>query len=510
MPTTNQLPSQVSPPEFAFTDAAPSRVVGAAAVAVPVLSGDDGPEFGPGAAELADDTGIDLLELADRLALTGAVGEVSVVPLTARAELANPSLSTLLLVGVGAATTTDVRRAAAALARACEGRDSIASSVHLVGGEDVLTAFVEGAVLASFRFSMRTTQGPVPLRRIVLAGSPDGDSEALARALALAGAGWRSRFLATVPSNIKNPQWLVEQALEGAERAGLKTKVWDERQLAEQGFGGIAAVGRGSDSPPRMVRLDYTPAKGSRKAPHVVIVGKGITFDTGGLNIKPGESMTTMKRDMTGAAIVIAVMEALADLDVPVKVTGLLTIAENAISGDAMRPGDVLTHYDGRTSEVTNTDAEGRLVMADGLAYAAQDIKPDLVVDVATLTGGMKVAMGLRTGGFMTTHDTLADSVVSAGDAAGEPVWRMPLAEVYNDRLKSRIADQVNAPGTSDPITAALFLKPFTAGLPWVHLDLASVGDSPEDNAEWTAGPTGFGPRLLLRWLAADPTKEIS
>jgi leucyl aminopeptidase len=259
-------------------------------------------------------------------------------------------------------------------------------------------------------------------------------------------------------------------------------------------------------NPPRFVRLDYRPRarRGARKAPHVVLVGKGITFDTGGLNIKPGESMINMKRDMTGAAVVLAVMAALADVGCAIRVTGLLCIAENSIGGAAMRPGDVLRHYGGRTTEVVNTDAEGRLVLADGLAWATDKLDPDVLVDVATLTGGIKVALGLETGGLFASDDGLAAALVRAGRDAGEPLWRMPLADEYAEKLSSKVADAINAPLMAQAITAALFLRPFTAGLPWAHLDLASVGDALEERFEWTTGPTGFGARLLLRWLGSD------
>jgi leucyl aminopeptidase len=270
------------------------------------------------------------------------------------------------------------------------------------------------------------------------------------------------------------------------------------------------AVGSGSASPPRFVRLEYRPRRW-RRAPHVVLVGKGITFDTGGLNIKPGDAMLNMKRDMTGAAVVLAVMAALADVGCQVRVTGLLCIAENAIGAASMRPGDVIRQYGGRTTEVVNTDAEGRLVLADGLAWAVDQLEPDLLVDVATLTGAVKVALGLQTGGLFATDDALADALLRAGAEAGEPLWRMPLAEEYADRLSSKVADAINAPTTAQAITAALFLKPFTGGLPWAHLDVASVGDALEERFEWTAGPTGFGARLLLRWLGSpDPLEGVT
>jgi leucyl aminopeptidase len=252
------------------------------------------------------------------------------------------------------------------------------------------------------------------------------------------------------------------------------------------------------------VQIEYKPPKrsgGSRKARHVVLVGKGITFDSGGLSIKPGQSMVTMKRDMTGAAVVAAVMAALPDVGCPLRVTGLLPIAENAVSGTSMRPGDVITQYGGRTTEVTNTDAEGRLVLADGLAYAVEKLDPDVLVDIATLTGGIKVALGQHTAGLFTNDDALAELLDASGQRAGEPVWRMPLCGEYEHKLSSQVADSDNAPGGPPAITAALFLQHFIGGLPWAHLDIASVGDAPKDRFEWTEGPTGFGPRLILDWL---------
>jgi leucyl aminopeptidase len=263
-------------------------------------------------------------------------------------------------------------------------------------------------------------------------------------------------------------------------------------------------VGQGSATPPRLIRLDYTPAKAGRRTPTVVLVGKGITFDTGGLSIKPGQAMTTMKRDMTGGAVVIATMAALAQVGCPVRVVGLIPAAENAVSGSALRPGDVVRHYGGRTSEVTNTDAEGRLVLADGLAYAVERIKPDVLVDVATLTGAMKVALGQHLGGYFANRDALSTQVDRASQVSGEEVWRMPLFAGYEDKLASTVADADNGPGGPGAITAALFLQHFVGDLPWLHLDVASIGDAPEERFEWTKGPTGFGARLLLTWLGSD------
>jgi len=314
-------------------------------------------------------------------------------------------------------------------------------------------------------------------------------------------AGWLSRALALTPSNEKSPQWLAEQARDIAASVGLGATVWDERALAADGFDGILAVGQGSPRPPRLIRLDYRPPNARSGTPRVVLVGKGITFDSGGLSLKPGDAMMTMKRDMTGGGVVIAAMAALAEIGVEFAVTGLVAAAENSISGSAQRPGDVITHYGGRTSEVLNTDAEGRLVLADALAYAAT-LRPRVIVDVATLTGAVKVALGQRMGGLYSDDDSLAQALEAAGLSAGEPLWRLPLVDDYVSELDSTIADANNAPrGPAGSITAALFLRPFVNGIPWAHLDVASAGDSPVDAYEWTQGATGFGVRALLRWL---------
>jgi leucyl aminopeptidase len=408
-----------------------------------------------------------------------------------------------VFVGVGKGDPQDLRRAGAALARRVRGKESVATSLAALADDAGLRALVEGLVLGSFGFHRRS-EGPKehPAGRVVLAGISDtvARQPVLERATAIARAGWTSRTLALVPANEKSPAWMAERAAELADAAGLQLEVWDEQQLAREGFGGILGVGQGSARPPRLIRLDYTP-RGARSAPHVVLVGKGITFDTGGLSIKPADAMMNMKRDMTGGGVVLTVMSALADVDCPVRVTGLVPCAENAVGGSSLRPGDVIRHYGGRTSEVRNTDAEGRLVMADALAYAVAEVKPDVLVDVATLTGAIKLSLGQRTGGLFATDDALAEVIGAAGRAAGEPLWRMPLVDDYEERLESRVADADNAAGGPGAITAALFLRHFTGGLPWAHLDIASVGDSPVDAFEWTSGATGFGARALLHWL---------
>ena len=508
------LPVQVSPPQFALSDLRPHAILGVEVVAVPVLPGDEDGALvlGPGADELAEQLGVDLFDVLEMASATGKAGEVTTLPVPLGTR-DNNAVRWVLLVGIGEQRVADFRRAGAALARATRDRASVATSIAALAPAGGLEAFVVGAMLGSFGFHWRS-QPPehTPVERIVLAGLPDSGSlaRALDRAIAVGGAGWRARMLSTVPSNLKNPAWLAEQARVLGEETGLDVTIWDEKKLAADGFGGLIGVGQASATPPRLIRLDYTPAKSNRKTPVVALVGKGITFDTGGLSIKPGESMVTMKRDMTGGAVVIAVLAALAAVGCPVRVVGLVAAAENAIGGNALRPGDVITHYGGRTTEVNNTDAEGRLVLADALAYAVDEVAPDVIVDIATLTGAIKVALGQRTGGFFANHEGLASVIAEAGEAAGEPLWRFPLAEDYEEKLTSKVADADNAPSGPGAVTAALFLQHFVGDVPWAHLDVASAGDSPSEHHEWTTGPTGFGARALLAWLGGeDPLGAI-
>jgi leucyl aminopeptidase len=501
------LPPQVSPPAFALSGLLPHELTGVEALALPFTVVDGRPVLGSGAAETGEALGLDLDGVLTSRRVKGTGGEIVALPVSGPPA----ALRSVLLVGLGQGTATDHRRAGAAVARAMFDHESVATTVPAEGDAEALTAYVVGSMLGSFVFHWRSG-GPerTPVRRVVLAGLSGPDyANALERGLALGGAGWRSRMLATVPSNLKSPQWLAGQAAQLAEGFDLGYEVWDEVKLAKQGFGGILGVGQGSATPPRLIRLDYTPPRG-RRAPRVVLVGKGITFDSGGLSIKPAEGMAAMKRDMTGGAVVIAVMGALSALGCPLRVTGLVPTAENAVGGSSLRPGDVITHYGGRTSEVLNTDAEGRLVLADAMAYALDKLDPAVLIDVATLTGMMKVALGQWTGGFFANRDALAEALSQAAAAAGEPLWRMPLEPDYEDLLSSPVADANNAPGGPGAITAALFLQHFAGDVPWAHLDIASTGDAPTDSFEWTKGPTGFGPRALLTWLTGpDPLAGI-
>jgi leucyl aminopeptidase len=391
--------------------------------------------------------------------------------------------------------TDRLRQSAGELSRSLVD-EHVVLDAHGLSGER-LVAVVEGLVLGTYRFSLATEQLPVP-KLIELAGADD--SAAVSQGLRSARAGAWARTLANTRSSTKTPAWLADAARRVLTPLGVDVAVRDEAWLAAHGFGGVLAVGAGSASPPRLIEASWKPRRASAGV-HVVLVGKGITFDTGGINLKPGDGMRTMFTDMSGGAAVLGALRLVAENELPVRVSALVPAAENSISGSAMRPSDVITHYGGRTSEVLNTDAEGRLVLADGLAYAADRLRPSALVDIATLTGAMKIALGLRTGGLFASDDRLARGLARAGDAAGEPLWRMPLDRDYAATLRSEVADANNAPGNPGAITAALFLQPFTAGLPWAHLDIAGPGRSAEDDGMLSAGATGFGARLLARWI---------
>jgi leucyl aminopeptidase len=315
-------------------------------------------------------------------------------------------------------------------------------------------------------------------------------------------AGW-ARDLGNTPANVLTPARLGELAEQQLTPAGCTVTVRDPAWLAEHGFGGMLAVGGGAAAGPRLIEVSYRPRRkaGAARLPHVVLVGKGITFDSGGLNIKPAEGMRNMHTDMCGGAAVLGAIQYAAMQKLPVTVTVLVPAAENAVSGTAMRPSDVITHYNGRTTEVGNTDAEGRLVLADALGYAASRLKPDVLIDIATLTGAMKIALGLETAGYFANDDGLAAELERSAVDSGEPIWRMPLEHRYAKQLESPVADARNDPGTPGAITAALFLQPFVGQLAWAHLDIAGPARAATDGPLLSRGATGFGTRLLARYL---------
>ncbi|MGY1669675.1 leucyl aminopeptidase family protein [Geodermatophilus sp. SYSU D00710] len=438
---------------------------------------------------------------------TGKPGTVTDLPVPGRRP------RSVVAVGLGDGTLPHLRTyVAAAVRRAQTLAEHGATRLVLPldaalapAGADEVRAAVEAALLGGYRF--RETSKPHPPRldtvAVVAADAAAPVVSAAARAGEVTGraVAW-ARDLVNTPSNTKDPAWLAGQAVERL--AGLPhvtVTVLGPEELAAGGFGGVLAVGGGSASPPRVVVAAYAPP-GAGPA-HPVLVGKGITFDTGGISIKPNAGMREMKTDMAGGAAVLAALEAAARLELPVAVTVVVPAAENAVSGSSYRPGDVVRHVGGRTTEVQNTDAEGRMVLADGLAHARLSLGATVLVDVATLTGAMKVALGTRTAGLYATTDGLADALGTAALHAGERVWRMPLAEDYADLLDSDVADANNAPGNPGGTTAALFLRPFAGDLPWAHLDVAGPARAAADDAEVVKGGTGFGARTLLRWLEA-------
>jgi leucyl aminopeptidase len=497
----------------------PARVgpAGADALAVPFGPGQDGPVAGPGLAAAGRALGIDLLAFAIREKAKGDAGEILAVPIVPvmGADAGAPGPAQILLVGTGNGSPTALRRAGAALARRVRTKAHLATTFVAKGDALAVRAFVEGLVLGSYAFSMKSGERKQDsVAKVSLYSARPAVAEpALARALTTADAVWLARDLANTHSLEKTPAWLANRARQVGRRAGVDVKVWDEAALRAEGFGGILAVGAGSARGPRFVQMSYVPegaAEGS-PVPHVVLVGKGITFDSGGLSLKPTDGMVAMKADMAGSAAVIAVMGALRDAGVKVRVTGLVAAAENLPSGSAMRPGDVIRHYGGTTVEVLNTDAEGRLVLADALAYADAHLDPDVVVDLATLTGAATMALTRRIGALFSTDDRLAAALCAAGEAGGDRLWRLPLTEDYRAVLDSPVADLAHVPRDrkvqGGAITAALFLREFVGTRPWAHVDMAGPGKIDADEHENTKGGTGYGVRLLLRWLESYPVR---
>jgi leucyl aminopeptidase len=432
----------------------------------------------------------------------GAVTRIPLVP-------GERAARTVLLVGVGDGTGADLRVAGAALGRAAKGHAALVTTVAGAAARAAQSAFAEGLALGGYSSprwlgDASTAKVPPkgPVGETALVGSYDEPS--VRHAVVRARATMVARNLAVVPSNTKDPGWVAAQARTLAGRNGLDVKIWSERELRAEGFGGLLAVGAASASPPRLVQLDYAPDGATSRTPRIVLVGKGITFDTGGLDLKPAEGMLAMKTDMSGSAIVLAVLAACRELAVSVKVTGLLALAENGVGGAAYRPGDVITQYGGRTVEIGNTDAEGRIVMADALAYADLRLDPTVLLDIATLTGAARVALGRSMAPVYATDDVLTRALVAAGEATGELLWPMPLVEDYRAGLDSEVADINHIAGIGGgggSISAALFLREFVGARRWAHLDIAGVGRSDVDRGLHTKGGTGFGARLLLTWL---------
>ena len=447
---------------------------------------------------------ISLAELAAQWPdLSGKPGEIIELPVDHK----KINLKRIYLVGVGSDSADDQRKAAVALAKRVKNSGKKVLDL-LISDKKTATVHAVALALASYTWSQKSVKkGDEAKPAAFFIGGKYGTE--IDRANILASAVWRARDLIHAPANIKNPAWMATQAksyLTKSKNSALSINVKSGAQLKE--FGGLLAVGNSSPKPgPRLIEISYAP-RGSKNWPHVVLVGKGITFDTGGVSLKrPYDFMIGMKSDMSGAAAVMATVFAAAEIGANVRVTALLMCAENAISSTAQRPSDVITHFGGTTVEVINTDAEGRLVLADGLAYAAQVLKPDYLIDIATLTGAATLGLGRQYGAMYTRDEKLAKQLHEVGNSIGERVWHMPLIDDYMVAMKSEIADFNHTAEKPDfsagSVTAALFLEHFAGDCRWVHLDIAGPARSESDAGENPKGGTGFGVRLLTQWLAS-------
>ena len=444
-------------------------------------------------------TKIDLnIELSNWPEFSAKAGEIIEIPLSVG------KLTRIYLVGIGESNQDDIRKASAALSRKVKGTDAKVLSA-LVEDKKTVETMVIALVLANYQFSMKSEKKSKKPSFVVY-----GDfKEEVEAALVYAKATWRTRDLIHTPSNIKNPLWFADQAksmVAATKNSALTIKVKSGRELRE--FGGLLAVGNSAPKPgPRLVEITYAP-KGSSNWPHIVMVGKGVTFDTGGVSLKrPYDLMIGMKSDMAGAAAILSATIAVAQLKPRVKVTALLMCAENALSATAQRPSDVIKHYGGTTVEVINTDAEGRLVLADGLAYADEKLDPDYLLDVATLTGAATLGLGRQYAAMYTRDNSLAKKMHVIGNNVGEKVWHMPLIDDYEPALASDVADLNHTADkyafSAGSVTAALFLEKFVGKRKWVHFDIAGTGRSEVDAGENIKGGTGFATRFLIGWLVS-------
>ncbi len=406
---------------------------------------------------------------------------------------------TIVVAGLGGRETVapkDVRRAAAAATRRMSRASDVACALPSLG-EEGWSAAAEGFALAGYRFDAYKSEAKATELTTVL--FPGATKLALERGRTYADAIALARNLTNEPASVLTPTELGRRAVEIADASGLQATILDEGELRARGFGGLLAVAAGSSEPPRLIRLRYAPDGAGER---IALVGKGVTFDSGGLSIKPWQSMQEMKTDMAGGAAVLGVMSALRELDVGVEVTGIVPATENMVSGDALKPGDVIHHYGGKTSEVINTDAEGRLILADALAWASEDQTSSLV-DVATLTSTIRMALGTRMSGLFCDDDDLRAGLLEAAEAAGEDMWHMPFYDAYESEISSDVADLRNR-GTASggAIIAALFLRNFIGkGIPWAHIDIAGTARAESSTDESPKGGTGIPTRTLLRWL---------
>ncbi len=419
----------------------------------------------------------------------------------------------LLLVGLGKrekATAETIRRASATAVKEAQKLQVTAVTIAVNGDlplapEVTAQAFAEGIELGAYRFwryrTGLTDEQTFDVESATVFTKADEQTSAgissgqtIARGVSFA------RDLVNGPGYAMTPEALGNEALALGKRLGLNVKVWDMAQLTEEGFGGILAVGKGSAHEPRFVAMEYGEAK--KGTPTICLVGKGLTFDSGGLSLKPADAMETMKSDMGGAAAVYGAMQAAAELKLPLHLVGLVSAAENMPSSNSYRPGDIVRSLSGKTIEVLNTDAEGRIILSDALFYA-QRYNPEAIVELSTLTGAIIIALGSHAIGMMGTDQALADKIQRAGEISGERVWQLPLWDEYHEMVKSEIADLKNLAGRpAGSITAGAFLAAFVGDLPFVHLDIAGTAwvDKPAKPYD-SHGGTGSGVRLLAQFL---------
>jgi leucyl aminopeptidase len=479
------------------------------ALVVGVTKDGKGPRLAEGAEDVAKAYGRKLRPLLSSLGVTGKAGEVARIP-------THGTLNAPLLVLVGLGSEPDavaVRRAAGVAGRSVPNAASVAVALP-AGTPELVAAVTEGHLLGGYAFTRHKTAAEPdtstsdvavlsPAARRKEVASAFERAQVVARAVA-ATRDWvnESPVHLTPELFARSASAAHRETTRGRGAPKVKLEVLDDGQLADLGCGGILSVGKSSDNKPRLVKLTYAP-RGAKA--HLALVGKGVTFDSGGLTIKPSSGMTTMKCDMGGAAAVIQATLAIASLGLPVKVTTWAPMAENMVSGSSTRPGDVVTMYGGRTVEVANTDAEGRMIMADALVMATE-AEPDVILDVATLTGHMQVALGERVGAVMG-EDAVVDAVLAAGERGGEAQWHMPIPEEMKERVtSSKVADLLQHDWVrwGGGLYAAAFLREFTAGRPWGHLDIAGPAwNSGGPYGHVTSGGTGFAVATLVEYADA-------
>jgi leucyl aminopeptidase len=473
----------------------------------------EGPEAGPGLRELSRALEVDPMDVLGENHFRGKLGETFTLP-----TLGGAAAPSLLIVGLGKrgdVTPDRIRRAAGKVAARASRFERVASTMPQAvarGWPDAVQAFVEGLLLGAYRFDRYKAKPKDDDQRprwkaVVLLGSPRSDArgarEAIRRAQILSESAAWARDLVNTPAIDATPEFLAQEARKMAREVGLQAKVLTRTELQRGGFGGILGVGRGSDNQPRLIELRYSSGA---SGPPLALSGKGITFDSGGLSIKDAKGMEWMKSDMAGAATILAAMRAIALLKPKVNVVAAIPSAENLPSGSAIRPGDVLHHRGGKTSEVLNTDAEGRLVLADALAYLVEK-KPRLIVDAATLTGACMVALGDELWGVMGNDRDVVRQLLDAGEEAGEPGWELPLWAGYRRQIESNVADVKNiGERYGGAITAALFLKEFVGDVPWAHMDIAGTAFSDRPGDYWPKGATGNPVRTVVRFVEAQAT----